>query len=92
MAMPTSRQILRLTSSLSPGEHLDRDAVRLECGDRGPGGVLGRVEEGHVAAQDQVALVVLRVGRLWAPDPGTPREDAKAVGAEPVELLLQIRR
>ena len=63
---PTSWQILRRTSSLSPGEHLDRDAVLLKGGDGRPGCVLGRIEEGDVALQDQVALVVLASRRAWA--------------------------
>ena len=46
------------------GEHLDRDAVPAQGRDRRRGAVLGRVEEGDVAAQDQLRLVVLRVGRL----------------------------
>ena len=71
-SMPTSRQILRLTSSLSPVSTLTATPVPAERGDRRAGAVLGRVEEGDVAAQDQVRLVVLRVGRLRRPGPCTP--------------------
>ena len=90
VAMPTSRQILRLTSSLSPVSTLTEMPCSLECGDRRPGGVLGRVEEGHVTAQDQVALVVLGIGRFGLQVPVGQREDPEAVGAELVELLFQI--
>jgi hypothetical protein len=37
--------------------------VLVQLADRGQGGVLGRVEEGHVALEDQVALVLVRVAR-----------------------------
>ena len=45
------------------GEDLDRHAVVLQRQDGRGRGFLGRVEEGHVALQDQLPLVVLRVGR-----------------------------
>ena len=54
------------------GEDLDRDAVVLQRRDGRGRGILGRVEKGHVAHQDQVALVVLGIGRLAARRPCRP--------------------
>ena len=49
MASPTSLQILRLTSSLSPVTTLTATPCRRERGEGGAGRLLRRVEEGHVA-------------------------------------------
>ena len=66
------------------GENLHRDAVLLQRQDGRRRGLLGRIEEGHVALEDQVVLVVLRVGRLGARRPcrrsparGTRRRSAR---------------
>ena len=46
------------------GEHFDRDAVLLKSGDSRRGGFFRRVEERHVALQDEVVLVVLAIRGL----------------------------
>ncbi len=52
-----------------------------------PGSLLRRIEEGQVAAEDQVALVLFRLRFQVAVGHG---QDAEAVGAELVELLLEV--
>ena len=70
------------------GDDLDRDAVALQGLDGRRGGLLGRIEEGDIAVQDQVALVGLGVGRGVARDDAARRDvlagdgqHAEAVGA-----------
>ena len=72
------------------GQDLHRDAGAAERGDRGAGALLGRIEEGDVAEQGQVALVGDRIdvacgiGDLLVGD----GDDAEAVGVERARLLL----
>ena len=73
------------------GEHLHRHAVVLQRQDRGGGRLLGRIEEGDVALEHQLALVVLRVGRPPLEVPVGDRQHAEAVGAQLVVLLLEFR-
>ncbi len=69
----------------------------LERLDRRPGCLLGRIEERHVPLKDEVALVGLAIGRRRARDRRArlpvlhgEGEDAEAVGAEALVLLLQL--
>ena len=47
-----------------PGQHDDADAMALQGGDGLRGRRLGRIEEGHEAGQDEIALVADAVRRL----------------------------
>ena len=73
------------------GEDFDRHAVVLQRQDGGGRGILGRIEEGHVAHQHQVAFVVLGIGGLRLDVLVGDRQHAEAVGAEFVAVLLQFR-
>ncbi len=81
------------------GDDLDGDAVALQGLDRRRGGLLGRIEEGDIAVQDQVAFVGLGVGRGVARD-DTARRDvlagdrqhAETIGRKLFVLLLEFRR
>ena len=73
------------------GQHLDVHAVLFQRRQRLASGLLRRVEEGDVSAEDEVLLVVLAEHR---PAPGHVLvgngEHAEALGLEPVQLLDQI--
>ena len=72
------------------GQHLDGDAVLAQHGDGLGGGVLGRVEEGEVAGQDQVAFVGLGIGGLLLHLLGGDGQHAEAVLAQVVDLLDEV--
>ena len=72
------------------GQDLDGHAVLAQGGDGFGGGVLGRVEEGEVAGQDQVGLVGLGIGGLLLDFLGGDGQHAEAVLAEVVDLLDEV--
>ena len=63
---PTSLQILRETSSLSPVRTLTATPCCCSAAIAGAGGFLGRVEKRDIALQDQVVFVVLVIGGFAA--------------------------
>ena len=73
------------------GEDLDGHAVVFQRRNRRRRGVLGRIEEGHVAHQHQVAFVVAGIGGLRLDVAVGDRQHAEAVGAELVAVFLQLR-
>ena len=72
------------------GQHFDGDAVLAQRGDGFGGGVLGRIEEGEIAGQDQIAFVGLGVGGLLLHFLGGHGQHAKAVLAQVVDLLDEV--
>jgi len=59
MGISTSRQTLRLTASLSPVSTLTETPCSRRARMAGAALFLGRVEEGDIAAQDELRLVFL---------------------------------
>ena len=72
------------------GQDLHGDAVPLERLERRQGGLLRRVEERDVAREDQIGLVVLRVGLARLEVAVRERQHAEAVAAQRLVLLAQI--
>src|SRR5204862_1788398 len=72
------------------GQDLHRDAPRAERPHRRQRGVLRRVEEGDVAREDQVGLVVLRVALTRLEIPVREREHPEAVATERLVFLAQV--
>ena len=64
------------------GQDLHGHAVPLERLDRCQGGLLRRVEERHVAREDQIGLVVLRVGLARLEVAVRERQHAEAVATQ----------
>ncbi len=72
------------------GEHLDCDPVLAQRHHCGRGGVFGGIEEGHIAAQDQIAFVGLGIGRLAFQVAVGNGQHPKAIAGQAPILLLQI--
>ena len=72
------------------GEDFDHDAMLLQGGNGGAGGVFGRIQEGDVAFEDQIAFVGLGISGALVQFLARDRQHAEAVRAQIVVLLDEV--